>query len=138
MNIHEHQAKDLLRRYGVAVPDGQACFTVDEAVAAAERLGFPCVVKAQIHAGGRGKAGGVEIEEVAAKTPEKILRETIDPAVGFAAYQGRRLAFGLGLAKEQVGPAVGFMTALARCFVESDCSLAEINPLVVLQSQKLL
>src|SRR6266516_3427646 len=209
MNIHEHQAKDLLRRYGVAVPDGQACFTVDEAVAAAERLGFPCVVKAQIHAGGRGKAGGVklvkdpaaaraaaaellgktlvthqtgpqgrvvrrllveqgcaiaremylgmvvdrqsgrvtamasteggvEIEEVAARAPEKILREAIDPAVGFAAYQGRRLAFGLGLAKEQVGPAVGFMSALARCFVESDCSLAEINPLVVLQSQKLL
>src|SRR5256885_1734570 len=209
MNIHEHQAKDLLRRYGVAVPDGQACFTVDEAVAAAERLGFPCVVKAQIHAGGRGKAGGVklvrdaagarggagellgkhlvahqagpqgrvvrrllveqgcaiaremylgmvvdrqsgrvtvmasteggvEIEEVAARAPEKILREAIDPAMGFAAYQGRRLAFGLGLAKEQVGPAVGFMSALARCFVESDCSLAEINPLVVLQSQKLL
>jgi len=209
MNIHEHQAKDLLRRYGVAVPDGQACFTVDEAVAAAERLGFPCVVKAQIHAGGRGKAGGVklvrdaaaaraaaaellgktlvthqtgpqgrvvrrllveqgcaiaremylgmvvdrqsgrvtvmasteggvEIEEVAARAPEKILREAIDPAVGFAPYQGRRLAFGLGLAKEQIGPAVGFMAALARCFVESDCSLAEINPLVVLQSQKLL
>src|SRR2546422_6548401 len=61
MNIHEHQAKDLLRRYGVAVPDGQACFTVDEAVKAAERLGFPCVVKAQIHAGGRGKAGGVKV-----------------------------------------------------------------------------
>ena len=202
MNIHEHQAKELLRRYGVAVPDGEACFTVDAAVAAANRLGFPCVVKAQIHAGGRGKAGGVkvvrdaseaeaaarallgktlvthqtgpqgrvvrrllveracritrelylgmvvdrtsgrmtvmasteggvEIEEVAARTPEKILRETIDPAVGFAAYQGRRLAFGLGLTKEQVGKAVGFMTALARCFVESDCSLAEINPLVV-------
>src|SRR5213594_4307803 len=203
MNIHEHQAKDLLRRYGVAVPDGRACFTVDEAVAAAERLGFPCVVKAQIHAGGRGKAGGVklvkdvagaraaatellgktlvthqtgpqgrvvrrllveqgcaiaremylgmvvdrgsgrvtvmasteggvEIEEVAAHTPEKILRETIDPAIGLAPYQARRLAFGLGLAKEQVGKAVGFMMALARCFVESDCSLAEINPLVVL------
>ena len=202
MNIHEHQAKELLRRYGVAVPDGEACFTVDAAVAAANRLGFPCVVKAQIHAGGRGKAGGVqvvrdageaeaaartllgktlvthqtgpqgrvvrrllveracritrelylgmvvdrtsgrmtvmasteggvEIEEVAARTPEKILRETIDPAVGFAAYQGRRLAFGLGLTKEQVAKAVGFMTALARCFVESDCSLAEINPLVV-------
>ena len=61
MNIHEHQAKDLLRRYGVAVPDGKACFTVDEAVAAAERLDFPCVVKAQIHAGGRGKAGGVKL-----------------------------------------------------------------------------
>jgi succinyl-CoA synthetase beta subunit len=191
------------------VPDGQACFTVDEAVAAAERLGFPCVVKAQIHAGGRGKAGGVklvgsaaearaaatellgktlvthqtgpqgrvvrrllveqgcdiarelylgmvvdrasgrvtmmasteggvEIEEVAARTPEKILRATIDPVVGFAPYQGRRLAFGLGLGKEKVGPAVGFMTALARCFVESDCSLAEINPLVVLKDGKLL
>src|SRR2546428_9286759 len=67
MNIHEHQGKDLLRRYGVAVPDGQACFTVDEAVAAAERLGFPCVVKAQIHAGGRGKAGGVKlVRDVAA------------------------------------------------------------------------
>jgi succinyl-CoA synthetase beta subunit len=209
MNIHEHQGKDLLRRYGVAVPDGVACFTVDEAVAAAERLGFPCVVKAQIHAGGRGKAGGVrlvksvaearaaagdllgktlvthqtgpqgrvirrllveqgcaiarelylgmvvdrasaratmmasteggvEIEEVAARTPEKILREPIDPAVGFAAYQGRRLAFGLGLGKEQVGPAVGFMAALARCFVDADCSLAEINPLVVLRDGKLL
>jgi succinyl-CoA synthetase beta subunit len=209
MNIHEHQGKDLLRRYGVAVPDGVACFTVDEAVAAAERVGFPCVVKAQIHAGGRGKAGGVklvksvaearsaatellgktlvthqtgpqgrvvrrllveqgcaiarelylgvvvdrtsgrvtvmasteggvEIEEVAARAPEKILRETIDPAVGFAAYQGRRLAFGLGLAKEQVGSAVGFMTGLARCFVESDCSLAEINPLVLLADGKLL
>ena len=209
MNIHEHQGKELLRKYGVPVPDGQACFTVDEAVAAAEKLGFPCVVKAQIHAGGRGKAGGVklvkstaearaaasgllgktlvtaqtgpqgrvvrrllveqgcaiaremylsivvdrgsgrvtmmasteggvEIEEVAAKTPEKILRATIDPATGFAAYQGRQLAFGLGLTKEQVGPAVGFMAALARCFVESDCSLAEINPLVVLQSGTLL
>jgi succinyl-CoA synthetase beta subunit len=209
VNIHEHQGKELLRRYGVAVPDGQACFTVEEAVAAAKKLGFPCVVKAQIHAGGRGKAGGVkivkdaaaaeaaarellgktlvthqtgpqgrvvrrllveqgcaiarelylgivvdrasgrvtvmasteggvEIEEVAAKTPEKILREAIDPAIGFAGYQGRRLAFGLGLTKEQIGPAVGFMAALARCFVESDCSLAEINPLVVLKDGKLL
>ena len=202
MNIHEHQAKELLRRYQVAVPDGEACYTIDGAVAAATRMGFPCVVKAQIHAGGRGKAGGVkvvrdvgeaeatarallgkplvthqtgpqgrvvrrllveracqiarelylgmvvdratnratmmasteggiEIEEVAARTPEKIMRETIDPAIGLASYQARRLAFGLGLAKEQVPKAVGFMTALARCFVESDCSLAEINPLVV-------
>jgi succinyl-CoA synthetase beta subunit len=209
MNIHEHQAKELLRRYGVAVPEGRACTTVDEAVSAAEALGFPCVVKAQIHAGGRGKAGGVklvrdrgaaraaatellgktlvtpqtgpagrvvrrllveqgcriaremylgmvvdrasgrvtmmasveggvEIEAVAARAPEKILRETIDPAVGFAPYQGRRLAFGLGLAKEQVGDAVRLMTALARCFVESDCSLAEVNPLVVLESGALL
>jgi succinyl-CoA synthetase beta subunit len=203
MNVHEHQAKDLLRRYRVAVPDGQACFGVEEAVAAGERLGFPCVVKAQIHAGGRGKAGGVkvvkdaaaaraaaqallgrtlvthqtgpqgrvvrrllveagvaiarelyvslvvdrgtgrvtvmasteggvEIEEVAARTPEKILRETLDPVVGLAGYQARRLAFGLGLGgKEQLGKAVGLLSALARAFVDLDCSLAELNPLVV-------
>jgi succinyl-CoA synthetase beta subunit len=209
MNIHEHQGKEVLRRYGVAVPKGKACFTVDEAVAAARELGFPCVVKAQIHAGGRGKAGGVkvvkdeagaraaaqellgktlvthqtgpqgrvvrrllveqgcqiarelylgmvvdraservtvmasteggvEIEEVAARTPEKILRETLDPVVGLAGYQARRIAFGLGLTKEQVGKAVGFLQALARCFVESDCSLAEINPLVVTTTGDLL
>src|SRR5438046_1428223 len=105
MNIHEHQAKELLRRYQVAVPDGQACFTV---------------------------------EEVAARTPEKILRETIDPAIGLAPYQARRIAFGLGLGKEQVGKAVGFMAGLARCFLESDCSLVEINPLVVTQDGGLL
>jgi succinyl-CoA synthetase beta subunit len=209
MNIHEHQGKEVLRRYGVAVPKGKACFTTDEAVAAARELGFPCVVKAQIHAGGRGKAGGVklvkdeaaaraaaqellgktlvthqtgpqgrvvrrllveqgcqiarelylgmvvdraservtvmasteggvEIEEVAARTPEKILRETLDPVVGLAGYQARRIAFGLGLTKEQVGKAVGFLQALARCFVESDCSLAEINPLVVTTTGDLL
>jgi succinyl-CoA synthetase beta subunit len=209
MNIHEHQGKELLGRYGIPVPRGKACFSVDEAVAAAEALGFPCVVKAQIHAGGRGKAGGVkvvrdaaaaraaageilgktlvthqtgpqgrvvrrllveqgvdiarelylgmvvdrargrvtvmasteggvEIEEVAARTPERILRETIDPVVGLGGWQARRLAFGLGLAKEQMGQAVSFMTGLARCFVEADCSLAEINPLVVQKDGKLL
>jgi succinyl-CoA synthetase beta subunit len=206
MNIHEHQAKELLRRYGVTTLEGQACYTVDEAVAAAERLGFPCVVKAQIHAGGRGKAGGVkvvksadearsvasallgktlvthqtgpqgrvvkrlfveqgckiarelylgivvdravgrvtvmasteggvEIEEVAAKTPEKILRETIDPVVGLSGYQARRIAFGLGLGqKEQLAKAVTFLTALARAFGDLDASLMEINPLVVTES----
>jgi succinyl-CoA synthetase beta subunit len=205
MNIHEHQAKELLRRYAVKTLDGQACFTVDEAVAATERLGYPCAVKAQIHAGGRGKAGGVkivknaaeartaatellgktlvthqtgpqgrvvrrlfveqgcriarelylgivvdravgrmtvmasteggvEIEEVAARSPEKILRETVDPVVGLAAYQARRLAFGLGLgAKDQLGKAVAFLTALGRAFVELDASMIEINPLVVTQ-----
>jgi len=205
MNIHEHQGKEVLRRYGVAVPKGKACFTVEEAVAAAREMGFPCVVKAQIHAGGRGKAGGVklvrdeaaakaaatellgktlvthqtgpqgrvvrrllveegcqiarelyvgmvvdrgtgratlmasteggvEIEEVAARTPEKILRETVDPVVGLAGYQARRIAFGLGLSKEQMGKAVGFLQALARAFDECDCALAEINPLVVTQA----
>ncbi len=203
MNIHEHQAKELLRRYGVTTLQGQPCFTVDEAVAAAEKFGFPCAVKAQIHAGGRGKAGGVkivksvaearaaatellgktlvthqtgpqgrvvrrlfveqgcriarelylgvvvdrgvgrvtvmasteggvEIEEVAAKTPEKILREVVDPVVGLAAYQARRLAFALGLAgKEQLPKAITFLTAIAKAFVELDASLMEINPLVV-------
>jgi succinyl-CoA synthetase beta subunit len=82
--------------------------------------------------------GGVEIEEVAAKTPEKILRETIDPLVGLGGWQARRIAFGLGLTKEQVSAAVGFMTGLARCFVDADCSLAEINPLVVQKDGKLL
>jgi succinyl-CoA synthetase beta subunit len=203
MNIHEHQAKELLRRYGVTTLEGQACFTVEDAVAAAERLGFPCAVKAQIHAGGRGKAGGVkivkdaagaraaatellgktlvthqtgpqgrvvrrlfveqgcqiarelylglvvdravgrvtvmssteggvEIEEVAARTPEKILREVIDPVVGLAAFQARRICFGLGLGgRERLPKGVGFLTALARAFVELDASLVEINPLVV-------
>jgi succinyl-CoA synthetase beta subunit len=209
MNIHEHQGKELLRRYGVAVPDGKACFSVGEAVTAAEAMGFPCVVKAQIHAGGRGKAGGVkvvksvgdaraaaeallgrtlvthqtgpqgrvvqrllveqgcriarelylglvvdravgritvmasteggvEIEQVAARTPEKILREVIDPALGLGAYQARRIAFGLGLEKEQVGRAVQFLSALVRCFLESDCSLLEVNPLIVTDSGDLL
>jgi len=209
MNVHEHQGKDLLRRYGVAVPEGRACFTVDEAVAAAEALGFPCVVKAQIHAGGRGKGGGVklvkdvaaardaatailgmtlvthqtgpkgrlvkrllveqgcriarelylgmvvdrgvgrvtvmasteggmEIEEVAARSPEKILREIVDPAVGLAAYQGRRLGFALGLDKEQVGKFVRFLGGLYRCFTECDGSLAEINPLVVTEDGDLV
>ena len=73
MNLHEHQGKELLRRWGIPVPQGTACFTVDEAVAAAEKLGFPCVVKAQIHAGGRGKAGGVKVvrDAAAARRPPR-------------------------------------------------------------------
>jgi succinyl-CoA synthetase beta subunit len=202
MNLHEHQGKELLRRYGVAVPEGQACFTVEEAVAAAERLGFPCVVKAQIHAGGRGKAGGVkivksaaearatatellgktlvtrqtgpqgrmvrrllveqgcaiarelylgmvvdrgsgrvammasteggmEIEEVAAKTPEKILREPIDPAVGLTQFQTRKLAYGLGLRGEIATKMSKFLARLGSAYDALDCSLLEVNPLLV-------
>jgi succinyl-CoA synthetase beta subunit len=209
MNVHEHQGKALLARYGVPVPKGTACFSVDEALAAAQSLGFPCVVKAQIHAGGRGKAGGVkivknagdaraaaeallgktlvtaqtgphgrivrrllveegvriarelyvalvvdrgvgrvtvmasteggvEIEEVAARTPEKILREVVDPAIGLAAFQARRLALGLGLGKEQVAKAVPFLGALYRCLVECDCSLVECNPLIVTDAGDLM
>ncbi len=209
MNIHEYQAKEILRRYKVAVPRGKVALTAEEAEAIAKELGGVCVVKAQIHAGGRGKGGGVkvaqgaaeakvaagkilgmllvthqtgpegkkvhrvlveegcaidrelylgmvldraagrlvmmasreggvEIEEVAAKTPEKILREPIDPAVGLQAYQARKLAFGLGVPKESVAKAVAFMIGLHRAFVESDCSLAEINPLVLTKQGDLL
>jgi succinyl-CoA synthetase beta subunit len=202
MNIHEYQAKAVLAEFGVAVPKGKVAFSVDEAVEIAKELGGQAVVKAQIHAGGRGKAGGVklarslaeveqharellgktlvthqtgpqgkvvkrllieqltniqkeyyiglvldraqgrlvlmasaeggmEIEEVAATSPEKIFKETIDPAVGLQPYQARKLAFNIGIPANLVNKAVKFMTGLYQCFVEKDCSVAEINPLVV-------
>lgn len=203
MNIHEYQAKELLRKHGVAVPKGKVAFTVDEAVKTAKELGTEVVVvKAQIHAGGRGKAGGVkiaknldevrkyakeilgkvlvthqtgpqgkevkrllieegskikkeyyvgvvvdratsrvvmmaseeggmEIEEVAAKTPEKIIKEVIDPAVGLQPFQARKLAFAINIPGSLVNKAVKFMMGLYQVFVEKDASVAEINPLVV-------
>ena len=203
MKIHEYQAKELFRRYGVATLDGRLARTPDEAAAACDELGDELwVVKAQVHAGGRGKGGGirlcrssgeardaasamlgqplvtpqtgpegvvvrqvyveqgcdiarelylglvldrererlavmasteggVEIEQVAARTPGKILRAHIDPLTGLGAWQARRLAFGLGLRGRQVGAAVKFMRGLARMVVELDCSLVEINPLVI-------
>lgn len=202
MNIHEYQAKAVLAQFGVQVPQGKVAFSVEEVVAAAKELGGKAVVKAQIHAGGRGKAGGVklaksieeveqharellgktlvthqtgpegkvvkrllieqltdikkeyyiglvldraqgrivmmasqeggvEIEEVAAAHPEKIFRETIDPAVGLNPFQARNLAFKLELPKEAINKAVKFMTALYEAFVAKDCSIAEINPLVL-------
>ncbi|PLR77621.1 ADP-forming succinate--CoA ligase subunit beta [Bacillus sp. V3-13] len=210
MNIHEYQGKQVLRKYGVSVPNGKVAFTVEEAVKAAEELGTAvCVVKAQIHAGGRGKAGGVkvaksleevrtyaneilgktlvthqtgpggkevkrllieegcdikkeyyiglvldsatsrvvlmaseeggtEIEEVAEKTPEKIFKEEIDPVVGLTAFQARRIAFNINIPNELVGQAVKFMMGLYKAFVEKDCSIAEINPLVVTGDGKVL
>src|SRR5499433_185233 len=210
MNIHEYQAKEILRKYGVAVLRGKIATTPEEAEAAAKELGGSLyVVKAQIHAGGRGKAGGVklakdpqaardiaasllgkklvthqtgpegkevqkvfveqgcdiakeyylgmvidratsrvtmmasseggvEIEEVAARSPKKILRAAIDPAVGFVDFQGRKLAYGLGLPKDSINKAVGFMRALYRAFSESDASLVEINPLVLTKSGDLI
>ncbi|MBO1510427.1 ADP-forming succinate--CoA ligase subunit beta [Metabacillus bambusae] len=210
MNIHEYQGKELLRKYGVSVPNGRVAFSVDEAVEAAKELGTDVVVvKAQIHAGGRGKAGGVkvaknldeartyaeeilgktlvthqtgpegkevkrllieegcdikkeyyvglvldratsrvvlmaseeggtEIEEVAEKTPEKIFKEVIDPAVGLQGYQARRIAFNINIKKELVGQAVKFMMGLYQAFVEKDCSIAEINPLVVTGNGKVM
>lgn len=203
MNVHEYQAKELLRGFGVPVPEGQLASTPEEAEKAAKSLGTPVVVvKAQVHAGGRGKAGGVkvvkspaeakqaasdilgmtlhtpqtppegklvrkvyveagsaiadelylavlfdraveqyaivasteggmEIEEVAAKTPEKILTVHVDPNVGLSDYQCRNLGFGLGLPADQVKKLVPFVQGLFRLFVEKDCSQVEINPLVV-------
>jgi succinyl-CoA synthetase beta subunit len=202
MNIHEYQAKEILKRYGVPVPRGKVASTPEEVNVAARDLGGRCVVKAQIHAGGRGKGGGVklasspedaekkaaeilgkhlvthqtgpegrlvrrvlveetlpierelylgmvldraesrvavicsseggvEIEEVAAKNPQKILKELIDPAVGLQPFQCRRLAYALGISHEHVGRAVALMRALYHAYDECDCSLAEINPLVL-------
>jgi succinyl-CoA synthetase beta subunit len=207
VKIHEYQGKELLKRYGVAVPRGRAAQSLaeaDQAIQAVQKeTGSPVVVvKAQIHAGGRGKGGGVkvakgledaqakakaifgmnlvthqtgpegkivrrllieqgvdiarelyvglvvdrgsgrvtvmasteggmEIEEVAAKHPEKILRQAIDPAVGFRPWQARALAYGLGLAGDEVKSGAKFLSALVEAFLDLDCSLAEINPLVV-------
>jgi len=203
MNIHEYQGKEVLKQYGVKVPEGKVAFTVEEAVEAAQQLGTAVVVvKAQIHAGGRGKAGGVkvaksldevrtyakeilgkvlvthqtgpegkevkrllieqgcdikkeyyvgvvvdrttgcvvmmaseeggmDIEEVAEHSPEKIFKEVIDPAVGMQAYQARKLAYAINIPTELVNKTVSFMLSLYKAFVEKDCSIAEINPLVV-------
>lgn len=209
MNIHEYQAKEILKRFGIPVPRGRVASTPQEAETIARELGVPCVVKAQIHAGGRGKAGGiklagnpeearkkageilgkklvthqtgpqgrqvkrllveeglnidrelylgmvldrsasrpsviasaeggVEIEEVARRNPEKILKELIDPAVGLLPFQGRRLAYGLALSHGQVGALVSIVQGLFHAFVELDCSLAEINPLLLTREGRLV
>ena len=213
MKIHEYQAKEILSRFGVAVPRGKLATTPEEAASAARELmagGKPVsVVKAQIHAGGRGKGGGVklarspeqaaelarqmlgmqlvthqtgpqgqkvrkvyveegveiarelylgltldrgisrdvlmasseggvEIEEVAARHPEKILREAVDPVVGLAGYQARDLAFGLGLAGRAVQSFAKFAAAMYRAYQETDASIVEINPLVLTKAGEVL
>jgi len=202
MKIHEYQAKAILARYNVPVPRGEVVATVEEADRAAKQLGASVVVKAQIHAGGRGKgggvkvakdaeqtaelarqmlgmrlvthqtgpagrivkrllieetlpierelylgivldrvqgkpvfmasaAGGMEIEEVAAKTPQAILKETFDPATGLIPYQARKLAFGIGIPPASVNAAAAAMMALAQAYTATDATLAEINPFVL-------
>jgi len=209
MNVHEFQAKEILARYGVPVPRGRIASTPEEVRAAAFEIGGPCVVKAQIHAGGRGKAGGiklaqtpeeakglaqeligknlithqtgpagrvvkrvlveqqsdishewylgvaldtsasrpsvmacaeggVEIEEVARRNPEKIMREVIDSADGILPFQGRRLAYGLGLPQDKVAPFLSLLQGLVRAFIDCDCMLAEINPLVFTREGQLV
>ena len=212
MKIHEYQAKDILTKYGVAVPRGEVANTLDEALEVAKRLftggAKGVVVKAQIHAGGRGKgggvkvaknfeeaehyakqilgmqlithqtgpqgqkvqrllieetaaidrelylgivldraaaklvfmasqAGGMEIEEVAAKDPSAIYKAYIDPAVGFQAYQARELAFALGLKPTQINDAVKFMMGLYKAYIDTDASLLEINPFITTKDDKL-
>ena len=210
MNVHEYQAKELLRGFGVPVPPGRLATTPAEAESAARQLDSKVVVvKAQVHAGGRGKAGGIkvakspadakriaseilgmtlrthqtgaegklvrkvwieagceierelylavvldraaedlaiiasteggmEIEEVAARAPEKILTVHVDPAAGLQSFHVRRVAFGLGLPAESVAKLEVFLGGLYRLFVSKDASLAEINPLVVTKSGDLL
>jgi succinyl-CoA synthetase beta subunit len=208
MKIHEYQAKELLKRFGVAIPRGEPVHTAEAAREVAEKLGSTVVVKAQIHAGGRGKgggiklaktpdeayelaqkmlgmklvthqtgpdgrevrallveeglrikqefylgivvdraarrpvfmaspAGGMDIEEVAAKTPELIFKEHVDPALGFQAYQARKLAFALGLPAELIGKAAKFMQALYQAFAELDASLVEVNPFLLTEDGQL-
>ncbi|MCP1144029.1 ADP-forming succinate--CoA ligase subunit beta [Lysinibacillus endophyticus] len=203
MNIHEYQGKEILRKYGVAVPNGRVAFSPEEAVKVAKELGSNVtVVKAQIHAGGRGKAGGVkiaknleevrtyakellgkilvthqtgpegkevkrlyieegsdiekeyylsfildratsrvtlmgseeggmDIEEVAEKTPEKIFKEVIDPVTGLLPFQARRMAFNMNIPSKLVNKAAKLMLGLYEAFIDKDASILEINPLVV-------
>src|SRR5208282_3034563 len=137
MKIHEYQAKEILAKYGVAVPKGEVANTLEEANDVARKLfaegASGVVVKAQIHAGGRGKGGGVKV----AKTREAIFKETIDPAVGFGAWQARKLAFALGLKPTQINQAVTFFQSLYKAFVETDASLVEINPFITTKDDKL-
>lgn len=210
MNIHEYQGKEILRKYGVAVPNGKVAFSPDEAVKVAKELGSNViVVKAQIHAGGRGKAGGVkiaknldevrayakellgkilvthqtgpegkevkrlyieegsdiskeyylsfivdratsrvtlmgseeggmDIEEVAEHSPEKIFKEVIDPVAGLLPYQARRMAFNMNIPSKLVNKAAKLMLGLYDAFVDKDASILEINPLVVTGSDEVV
>ena len=207
MKIHEYQAKTILARFNVPVPRGEVAFSVTEAEAAAKKIGGAVVVKAQIHAGGRGKgggvkvakdaaeatllaeqilgmtlvthqtgpegrlvqrllieealpidkelylgvvldraagkitfmasaAGGMDIEEVAAHTPEAILKEFIDPGLGLMPYQARSLAFGIGIPGPAINGAVAAMMALSKACLEMDATLAEINPFMITKDNR--
>ena len=209
MKIHEYQAKKLLAEFGIPVPKGEVAGTGEGAKRIAEEIGTKVVIKAQVHAGGRGMAGGIEtavspeeakqiaggligrslithqtglqglpigsilveeaveverefylgivldstarmplimaseaggmeIEEIARNSPEKILRSYVEPCRGFSPYQSRELAFGMNITGEQFKSAVGIISALYRLFREKDCSLVEINPLALATDGRLL
>ncbi|MCX7835169.1 MAG: ADP-forming succinate--CoA ligase subunit beta [bacterium] len=209
MKIHEYQAKELFKKFQVAVPKGVAAFSTEDALNAVQRIGFPAVVKAQIHAGGRGKGGGVkivkdieeakttiekmlgmilvthqtgpqgkkvqrllieeavalekefyagivldreksknvvmvsteggvEIEKVAEETPEKIVKVWVDPMIGLRPFQARYLAYSLGLLGDSLKQATNFLLNLYQLYVQSDASLAEINPLALLKDGRIV
>jgi succinyl-CoA synthetase beta subunit len=209
MKVHEYQAKELLARYGITTPKGRSTQSAEEAAVISKEIAGPVVVKAQIHSGGRGKAGGikvaktpdearkvageiigmtlvthqtgtqgklvkrvlveeqldverelyasvvidnsiglpivmasaeggVEIEEIATRNPAAIKRTPVDPTVGFEPFQGRELALAIGLRGDLMRPAANIFAGLYKLFEENDCSLAEINPLVVTKDGRLL
>lgn len=209
MKIHEYQAKALLAQFGIPISKGGVARTPEEARKTAKQVGGKVVIKAQIHAGGRGlaggiktaetpgdveeiakslletrltthqtgpeglpvnaalveeavgverelylsvlidtsektplmiasEAGGMEIEEVAAKSPEKILKQHIDPVTGLLPYQARNLAYGMNLPQEHIRPATQIMASMYKLFTEKDCSLVEINPLVITADGRLI
>ena len=209
MKVHEYQAKEILSKGGIPVPKGMVAKTPEEAAAVAKELGGRSVVKAQVHAGGRGKAGGIkivstpdeaataakeligtklvtfqtgpegvpirsvlveealevdrelyvgmvidgaaqgvvvmvseaggmDIEEVAEETPERIIRIPIDPVLGLIPYQGRKVAYGLNMTADQIRPVSSMMSKLYDVFLDNDCSLVEINPLVVTKDGRVL
>ena len=209
MKIHEYQAKDIFSRYGIPIPEGRVAYTPEEAADIASELGVKAVVKAQVHAGGRGKAGGIkvvnspeeaaaaadaligttlvtfqtgpegapirsvlveeivdvetelyvgmaidgaaegivviasaaggmEIEEVAETAPEKIITVAVDPVLGLQPFQGRKLAYGLGVPDSLNRPVAGLMASLHKLFEDNDCSLVEINPLGVTTDGRVL
>jgi succinyl-CoA synthetase beta subunit len=207
MKIHEYQAKEILRKYGIKILESRMCTTIEQIFTASNELGYPCVIKAQIHAGGRGKGGGVklaknkeevllhgksilgmqlvtpqtnpegqpvnsvlveqacqiaqelyvgvlidrdknrvcimasteggmDIEEVAAQHPEKILKVWVDPVVGFMPYQARQLAHKLNFSEDVCKKIALFLIPLYTAFIETDASLIEINPLVITASSE--
>ena len=139
MDIHEYQAKELLSKFGVPIPRGGLAYSPEQATYRATEIGGnKWVVKAQIHSGARGKAGGMEIEEISAKQPDTIIRVVVDPAVGMQAFQAREVAYGLGVDPEIINKLVTTIMGTYRAFRDLDATMVEINPLVITKDKNLV
>src|ERR671914_679655 len=141
MDLLEYQGKQLFAKHGVPVPDGRPATTVQEAVEAAEELGYPVVIKAQVQIGGRGKAGGVKGgggRPVAETDPEAMRMLHVDPLLGLQDFHGRRLAFESGIAEDVVRPVGAMLAKLYDVFVREDATLVEVNPLLVTKSREVV